>query len=216
MKYKKDFDDFQNKYTKKYPTANTMRNILLDTLMIRGKRLLDVGCGSGIDLEFFSKEKAKVYGIDISKELVNIAKQRLLESEIVEGSFNYLSWKNNFFDIVWSKYALQHDKDISISLNEIYRVLKKDGKVFLQITHPMRSSEFLRDKNYFKDGEIINYPTIDGKIINEYHHTLSEWIKTLLNIGFEIINFEEILNRPLDEYKGKVSPSAIIFVLKKK
>lgn len=215
MKYKKDFHNFQNKYTKKYPNSNTMRNFLLENFKLKNKKLLDIGCGSGIDLEFFNKKGANIYGLDVSSELVNITKNKFPKKEILEGDFNYLPWRNNFFDIVWSKYALQHDKDISISLNEIHRVLKKDGKVFLQITHPMRSANFLKNKNYFQKGEEINYPTLDGKIINEYHHTLTEWIQKIIDIGFKISHFNEILNRPVKEYKGKLSPSAIIFILDK-
>lgn len=216
MKYKKNFHELQKKYNKKYPNTHTMRNLVTQNGLITGKKILDVGCGSGLDLDFFQEKGLKVYGIDISPELVAITKEKLPKQEILEGTFNYLPWKDSTFDIIWSKYALQHEKDISISLQEIYRVLKKKGKAFIQVTHPMRSCELITNKNYFQKGEIINYPTIDGNIINEYHHTITEWIQTILQTGFTITYFEEILNRPIQEYSGTISPSAIIFILEKK
>ncbi|MFO0743913.1 MAG: class I SAM-dependent methyltransferase [Candidatus Paceibacterota bacterium] len=215
MKYKKDFHFFQNEYTKKYPAANTMRKILLNTVSLDNKRVLDVGCGSGIDLDYFHKNGAIIHGLDISSELINITKNRFTKADILEGNFNYLPWKNNYFDIVWSKYALQHDKNISVSLNEIYRVLKKKSKAFIQFTHPMRSVNYVNSKNYFQKGELINYPTVDKKIINEYHHTMTEWIQTILETGFKIVYFEEILNRPIKEYSSPISPSALILILEK-
>ncbi len=216
MKYKKDFHNFQKQYIEKYPTANTMRNILINQMSLKNKKILDVGCGSGIDLQFFNEQQAQCFGIDISPELVEIAKKELPNAGIIEGTFNYLPWKNNMFDIVWSKYALQHEKEIHFSLHEINRVLKKNGTAFIQVTHPMRTVDMIHTKNYFDSGEEVNYPTIDGKIINEYHHSLTEWIQTIINNGFSIISFQEILNRPVDQYSGVVSPSATIFILEKK
>lgn len=215
MKYKKDFHNFQKQYIEKYPTANTMRNILINQVSLKNKKILDIGCGSGIDLQFFNEHNAKCFGIDISPELVEIGKKELPTAEIIKGTFNYLPWKNDMFDVVWSKYALQHEKDINFSINEIYRVLKNNGTAFIQVTHPMRTAGMISTNNYFNNGELVNYATIDGKIINEYHHSLTEWIQTIISNGFSIVSFQEILNRPIDQYSGVISPSATIFILKK-
>jgi len=213
MKYKKDFHKMQKDYISQYPNSNIMRSLV--PKKIKNKRILDIGCGSGIDLEYFMKQDAIIYGIDNSPELIQIAKNNLSKNTLLLGDFSYLPWKSNYFDIVWSKYALQHSKDIRIQLNELFRVLIVKSKVYLQVTHPMRSTGMLSSKNYFEKNTIINYPTIDKKIINEYHHTLSDWINNILNIGFKIIKVEEILNKPVNEYKGTISPSAIIFILEK-
>lgn len=216
MKYKKDFHAFQTEYTEKYSAANTMRKVLLETEEIKGKKILDVGCGSGIDLAFLSEQGARVSGIDISPELVTLAQTQLPDSEILEGTLNSLPWEKEKFDIIWSKYAVQHEKDITLGMSEMYRVLKKDGKIFLQVTHPMRTVGLLESNNYFNSGELINYPIIDGGNIVEYHHTFAEWINVIIRSGFKITFCQEILNRPANEYQGVITPSAIIFVLEKK
>ena len=213
MKYKKDFDQFQKNYLQLYPEAASMRKLLP---VVAGKKVLDIGCGSGLDLEFIkSQQGAILSGIDASPELIDIVKQKFSNADIRLGDFNYLPWGSNEFDVVWSKYALQHATDVMVPLQEIYRVIKTGGTVLLQVTHPMRTAGMLQSKNYFESGVTINYPTVDKKIITEPHHTLTEWVNAIIQAGFTIEKVEEIVNRPIHEYKGPVSPSAIIFILKK-
>ncbi len=202
----------QKKYLEKYPAAHTMRSLL--PINIKHKKVLDIGCGSGIDSKYIFDQGAIISGIDISSDLITITKESLPEADFKQSDFNYLPWKNNYFDIIWSKYALQHAENISIPLQEVYRVMKKGGTALIQVTHPMRSVQYLPSKNYFEKG-IINYPTTDKNIINEYHHTLEDWFQNIIQTGFKIDNFTEIINRPIHEYRGPISPSAIIFILRK-
>jgi ubiquinone/menaquinone biosynthesis C-methylase UbiE len=209
----KSFDVFQKMYIKKYPGALRMRELLPS---LKNISILDVGCGSGIDIEFFLSQKPKkVAGIDISKELTTIARKRNPDIEIKTGSFRKLPWDTETLDIVYSKYTLQIDTHISKSLTEVYRVLKKDGLFFLQVTHPVRTLGLLASHNYFNTKEIIMYPKEGGGSFIEPHHTVSEWINAIIATGFTLQHSEEILNRKAKEYVGTITPSAIIFVLKK-
>lgn len=212
MKYKSDFAQFQSAYTTKYPNALRMRVYLPP---LKGKNVLDVGCGSGIDLEYFASQKPKkLAGCDISPELVVIAKQQVPSAEIRNDSFSYISQKNEVFDIVWSKYALNCALDIVVPLKEIHRVLKNDGTAYVQVTHPLRTLGMLDSKNYFDDKKEVEY-RVDGNTFVEPYHTISSWINAITEAGFHIVKCEEILNRPKEEYEGTITPSAIIFILKK-
>ncbi|MCC7436654.1 class I SAM-dependent methyltransferase [Candidatus Nomurabacteria bacterium] len=213
MKYKSDFAQFQSEYTTKYPNSLHMRTYLPP---LKGKSVLDVGCGSGIDLAFFASQKPKkLAGCDISPELVMIAKQKVPSAEIRNDSFSYISQKNEVFDIVWSKYALNCTLDIMTPLKEIYRVLKNNGTAYIQVTHPFRTLSFLKSKDYFSEKLLVEYPVNNGEKLVEPHHTISSWINAITEAGFQIIKCEEILNRPKEEYTEVITPSAIIFILKK-
>jgi ubiquinone/menaquinone biosynthesis C-methylase UbiE len=180
------------------------------------KKILDVGCGSGLDLEFFAAMGSKALAaIDSSDELIKLVKEKFPNNDIHTGDFNYLPWNKNEFDLVWSKYAIQHANDITVPLQEMFRVLKQGGTAYLQVTHPMRTAGMLTSKNYFDNHAPVHYPTIDGKIITEPHHTCADWMNAIIEAGFAIEKVEEIINRPMSEYKGPISPSAIIFILKK-
>lgn len=213
MKYKSEFDAFQKAYTIKYPASLKIRSYIPK---LSGKSILDVGCGSGIDMEFFQKQGAsKIAGCDLSKELVDIARKSNPMADIRNESFQYLSWKNYSFDVVYSKYALNCAQDIITPLKEISRVLKDSGTVVLEVTHPIRTLGLLDSRNYFDSGADIEYSTVDNQVFTEPHHTISDWINAISESGFKIIKTEEILNRPIKEYAGVITPSAILFILKK-
>ncbi len=92
-----------------------------------GTRILDLGCGDGLDLEHYKKLGASVYGLDASEELIKIARQRLPGDDIRVGLFESLPYPDNFFDAVLSKYALQTSADLEPCFREIDRVLKPNG-----------------------------------------------------------------------------------------
>ncbi len=107
-----------------------------------GEVLLDLGCGAGLDLYFYAKtvgEQSKVYGLDISEEMVSKAKKNMEPTgiknvEIKCGCSDNLPFENNFFDIVASNgiYNLSPDKEKV--MREVFRVLKPGGRtVFCEI-----------------------------------------------------------------------------------
>lgn len=213
MKYKSDFAQFQSAYTTKYPNALRMRAYLPP---LKSKSILDVGCGSGIDLAYFATQQPKkLAGCDLSAELIEVAKKNAPTAEVRNDTFSYISQKDNVFDIVWSKYALNCATDINAPLKEIYRVLKNDGTALIQVTHPLRTLGLLASQDYFDDKTIIEYPISKDKTLFEPHHTISSWINAIVEAGFQIMKSEEVLNRPKEEYAGAITPSAIIFILKK-
>jgi len=102
------------------------------------KRILDLGCGTGRHVIFFSKKGFEVYGMDASPKGISIAEQWLLEENLeaelklhrMEEIFPY---EDNFFDAIISIQVIHHNKmkEILITVSEIVRVLKKGGIIFI-------------------------------------------------------------------------------------
>ncbi len=218
--YRKSFHQFQKKYISENKNSLKMRDLLIEDKTINPIELsiLDVGCGSGLDLEFFADlEFRSCAGIDITGSLVDIARKNNPSAEIVHGSFQELEWQDNSFDIVWSKYALQVEKDINKSISEISRVIKAGGIAFMQVTHPFRTLALNSSEDYFSEEKIL-YPSADDNSQDfvEHHITLTSWFTAFMDHGFEVIRFEEILNKKPEKYSGVITPSAAILVLRKK
>lgn len=98
----------------------------------KGLRVLDVGCGQGIDVANFARAGASVTGIDLTPRHVDLAQRHLkalgLEGDIVEGDAERLPFPDGSFDRVTSNGVLHHTPHIEAALAEIRRVLEPGGE----------------------------------------------------------------------------------------
>lgn len=165
------------------------------------KKVLDVGCGDGYDLQRFSKSGALTYGIDSSEELVNKAKKMTSESNISLGLMENLPYQNEFFDVVLSKYVLQTSRDLRRALNEMDRVLKPQGILAYLAVHPIR--QFLEKKKHPKDyfqQEIVISNFFGGTITAyEPSHALEEYLNSEFLSKYRIQHFSEHPDFPSSE-----------------
>lgn len=111
---------------------------------LQGKKVLDLGCGDGYDLEQMNLKGASIYGIDASEEMICIAKEKNHEGDIRVGTFEKIPFPDNIFDVVISKWAFQTSANIDPIYKEICRVLKPGGKLIYLTGHPTR--QFMEKK----------------------------------------------------------------------
>lgn len=92
-------------------------------------RVLDVGCGAGSFTAKLSREKPEleVYGIDISKKAIGIAKKDFPNIHFLVADAYQLPFPDNFFDVVVMKCVLEHLDNPSKALAEVRKVLKPKG-----------------------------------------------------------------------------------------
>ena len=100
-------------------------------LALEGKRLLDVGCGSG-SFVYLAKDKYEdLYGIDISKYRLVEARKLGIKTCRIDLDVDTIPYPNDYFDTVTCLDVLEHLKDPRKVLNEIYRVLKENGQLIV-------------------------------------------------------------------------------------
>lgn len=101
---------------------------------IQGMRVLDVGCGTGAHLDTYRRSGCKLYGIDKSPSMLDIARSRLGEdAELRLGDASEMPYESNTFDLVLCMLVL-HEMDQptrNLVLAEMKRVLKTDGHILL-------------------------------------------------------------------------------------
>jgi ubiquinone/menaquinone biosynthesis C-methylase UbiE len=102
-------------------------------------RVLDVGCGTGSNLEAYQKAGCSVYGIDMSPSMLQIAEQKLQEdAELYLGNATAMPYEDNFFDLVTTTLML-HEVSPSVRdqvITEMQRTVKPDGSIILIDFHP--------------------------------------------------------------------------------
>ncbi len=119
------------------PEVTKLRELLGEPL---GKRILDIGCGTGRHTIHFAKRGFDVHGFDEDEDVLVRAKQ-LLERENLDGHLRVwdmttpLPYENSMFDAVVAVRVIHHTytKNIARIAAEIDRVLKQDGFMFLQV-----------------------------------------------------------------------------------
>jgi ubiquinone/menaquinone biosynthesis C-methylase UbiE len=177
---------------------------------VAGKKILDVGCGPGLYDSLLIKRGAIVKGIDISSELIGIAKKEAPTAELIIGDVTRLPYKNLEFDIVISIHVLYYLNSWDQVLKEIHAVLKKGGIFIFFISNPFahrvkRQKWFFKRfrviKGYFDEGEKYTRMGLKNKKVKmvQYHKTFATIIKLLIKYGFEIIDYEDC--KPAEEAK---------------
>jgi ubiquinone/menaquinone biosynthesis C-methylase UbiE len=111
-----------------------------------GERVLDLGCGSGWAAQLLARVVAseankpdaspQVVGIDISDEMIRQAEDAAREIhnlKFVAGSAAQIPWEDNFFDKVLSVESFYYYPDQDRALDELFRVMAPNGRLFVLI-----------------------------------------------------------------------------------
>lgn len=225
----KSFSDAYDKmrYENKGMNANDLveipnfRKLIPD---VKGKRILDLGCGYGENDKYCRELGAKdILGIDISEHMIKIAKENNNDENI---KYKVMAMENineieEKFDIVISSLAFHYVKDYEKLINDIYNLLNDDGILIFSIDHPLRIAskfETWMKKNYTEingkwfvlvsdyNREGIREKEWNGVMVKKYHRNFSSLINGLVNSGFKI---DKILEPIPDEKAIKIIPKYI-------
>ncbi|MFX0000360.1 MAG: class I SAM-dependent methyltransferase [Candidatus Hodarchaeota archaeon] len=102
-------------------------------------KLVDAGCGSGNLIVQIAKTllDLDLIGVDISDEVLNLAKKRVIKNDLSEkiefklGNVEDLPFSDNSIDFLLSTLSLHHWQDPIRAFNEFFRVLRKDGTLLI-------------------------------------------------------------------------------------
>ena len=223
------------------PGENTLR-LLGD---IKGKRVIDLGCGSGQNAVALAKIGVDVTAVDFSnaqiKECKSLAEKHKLKINGVTSDLENLSKvKSSSFDLAISACAIAYVKNINKAFKEAYRILKPGGRFILSDMNPL---QYIIDENDHGVEFNAKYPYKpllikwdwefdDLKTAPDFKHyvrPISQYFNTLTGAGFavsKILEPESTLNTPhlgfseeiMDEYPyiAKHIPITFIIVAEKK
>lgn len=110
---------------------------LVDFDGYRGRRVLEVGCGAGVDLARFAEGGADVTGVDIAPAAIDLARtnvtQRGLGGDLQVADGEQLPFSDETFDLVYAHGVVQYTANPQRLVDECRRVLKPGGEAIFQV-----------------------------------------------------------------------------------
>jgi malonyl-CoA O-methyltransferase len=189
--------DGYNLWAKSYqresnPIKKFSDQFILDHLpSIKGKTVLDAGCGSGKFCEIAEQREAKkIVGIDLSPEMIAISKKNCNYAVFSIGDITKIDLPENEFDLVICALVLGHQEKLDPSLSKLIKSVTANGLLLITDFHPYLTMN--RNKRTFK-GE-------DDKLyeIKHYLHHFEDY--------FECVKENNASIRSLNEPKYNGSP----------
>jgi SAM-dependent methyltransferase len=101
-----------------------------------GQRVLDVGCGAGAFLRLVAARGARVFGLDASEALIELARARLPDADLSVGEMEDLPYEDDTFDLVTGFTSFFFANDMVAALREAGRVAKPGAPVVIQVWGP--------------------------------------------------------------------------------
>jgi ubiquinone/menaquinone biosynthesis C-methylase UbiE len=185
---------------------------------LKGKKVLDAGCGEGYNTRILARKGAEVMGVDISPKLIRHARQAErreplgIRYEVV--SYSDLSlFEDASFDAVISTMALMDGPDYAEAVKEFFRVLRPHGGLFFSVSHPcfmtrgfgwvtnekdepvkLTVSDYFRRRPYVERWAFSELPTaqaVEPFAVPSFPRTLSIYLNTLIENGFVLKKIHE-------------------------
>lgn len=111
---------------------------------LKGKRVLEIGCGTGRHTQKLVAQGNEVVGIDLSAEMLQVARKKLERESVtfIEADFMmYEGFASGYFDAAIASLVIEHIEDVDGFLKRVASVLKPSGELFVSEIHPFRSSK---------------------------------------------------------------------------
>ncbi len=167
QEYKENKKLFENIFKKRYR--------IISKFIDNPRTVLDIGCSNGIFLDLF--KDSETWGVEPSKAG---DRAQVMGHRVIKEYFEKARLPQNYFDLVIMNHTLEHVKDSEIVLAKIYRLLKKDGILFIDVPNARGlGARILKDKWPYK---LPNEHT--------YQFTKESLFKIIEDSGFKILHWE--------------------------
>ena len=177
-----------------------------------GRRVLDVGCGSGHDVVRLASGGSSVVGVDVDEEMLAVAQERVDGAGLaaaVRLTHDPLEALEGPFDALLCLNVLDYLEDPRPMLAQLRRLVADHGVVVISVPHPVKDRggwrkermsgqwryvEFVLD-DYFEEGPVTKTQEDaqgDALLTRTYfHRTTARWMALLLETGFSIRGVHE-------------------------
>jgi malonyl-CoA O-methyltransferase len=172
--------------------ANRTRDLAATVLRrapvnVAGRRVLEIGCGTGANTEWLAERSASVLAVDFSGEMLRRAEARVRAETVRFVAHDLRSaWPlpDGSVEVVIAMLVLEHVESLLPVFAESARVLASGGEVFVSELHPMRQLAG-------QQAEFAHPKTREPVRVPAFLHETSEYVNAGLAAGFEVTHLGE-------------------------
>lgn len=190
-----DYNDIVQEYTEEFFDDKSDEKYIDQFLQsLEGKNVLDAGCGNGRDCKYINQKGFKVKGIDLSKEMLVIAKKMVPKVDFEVMDITNITYSDNSYDGIISNCSFFHIpvEELPKTLNSFSKILKPNGKLLLILQEGFGEA-------------MIEEPFRKGVYIYINYFSVKQISELLLKHGFEIDSIlKEESHNDLELGKGKL------------
>ena len=128
------YDKIAKPYAEEFSRPSDYIDNFLAYVPEKGK-ILDIGCGPGFDFAYFVSKGFRVIGIDLSKEMLKLAKKRCHKGEFRHQDFRKTDFPQDSFDGIFASCSLIHipKMDVLPILKKFFGILKPGGIIYISL-----------------------------------------------------------------------------------
>lgn len=192
-------------------------------------KILDIGCAFGFYARYFASKGFFVTAIDISEEMISIAKEYCIPYEnikFIKTDFNHAQLDNSSYDFILGSFMLGYFNDLSMLFTKVNSLMKRNSIAIFSMLHPIVQCKIEKKEqgylinNYFSEGYFQSDFLSKEKLISLKKWSIADISEACKNCGLymdSVIEPKPILNASIDRSLNDFynnNPSVMIFVLK--
>ncbi len=204
---------------------------------VRGRRVLEVGCGAAQCARWLASQDASVVGLDLSFRQLQHSR-RIDEATgiavpTVCATATAVPLADDSFDLACSAFgALPFVSDIDVVMREVARVLRPRGRWVFATTHPLRwvfpddptPAGMSVVRSYFDRTPYVEEDDAGYPAYVEHHHTIGDWVRAVVDAGFAVVDVvepewpegHERVWGAWGPYRGRFIPGTAVFVCRRR
>lgn len=207
METRKAYDTWASQYDTNNNKTRDLEGKALRTLLatIPFDNVLEIGCGTGKNTEWFVEKAKEITAVDLSDEMLSRAKEKITSRKVqfIQADITFpWTFIDKPYDLISFSLVLEHMYNLEPLFNEASRALRPGGHVYIGELHPY--------KQY--SGTKARFDTKDGQQVPEcFDHHISDFIQTAKNYGLNLLDLHEFF----DTNNKRETPRILAIILKK-
>lgn len=180
---------------------------------VKGKKVLDAGCGSGSLTRWLLEHGASVIGVDASPQMLEQARKRIKDDAVLRlhdlrEPMDFI--EDDSMDLVTSSLVLHYLDEVEPVFSEFYRILRPGGHLVFSIGHPFTEFVERPSENYYKV-EVVSYDwtgfTDEPVTVPNFRRPLEGYTEALARAGFCIERLTEPV--PTERFREQLPDSYV-------